>query len=265
MEPRRARFMLDWIWRPRSRLWTAAQLRDITVRSVPPRDYQVLRRLESPAGYICVIRDIDSDRFRIDRTDHPGAFISAIMDDDALRFGIEIVSILETEDLRASETELYDRHHARLSAEWHALDAYQLVELRQSILQIDAHRSCYLARKRSQEPNITDDLDDTRADTLAETRYGMLMTSKRALQRQRQQRRPPPSRSYGYRPSAPNIPRASRPAQSEGLGKYLLDRLLTLLFNHPFKVIYGLALLLVLALVLSLIYGYHVTHNVSWR
>ena len=235
------------------------------MRSLPPRDYQLLPTLEWPAGYICVIRDIDSDRFRIDSTDHPAAFLSAIMDDDARRFGVEVVSILETEDVQASETELYERHHARLSAEWHALDAYQLAELRQSILQIDAHRSCYLARQNSPVPTSVDESSESRADTLAETRYGMLMTSKRALQRQRQQWRPPASRTYGYLPSAPEIPRASRPAQSEGLGQYLLDRLLTLLFNHPFKVIYGLALLFVLALVMSMIYRYHVTHSALWR
>lgn len=231
------------------------------MRSLPPRDYELLPVLESPAGYICVIRDIDSDRFRIDRTDHPAAFIRAIADDDARRFGIEIVSILETEDVQASETELYEKHHARLSEEWHALDAYQLVELRRSILQIDAHRSCYLARQGSGKPIV----DDTGTDTRAETRYGRLMTSKRAQQRQGRQPRPPRSSYYGARSSAQNIPRASRPAQSEGLGQYLLDRLLTLLFNHPFKVIYGLALLFVLWLVLSLIYGYHVTHNHAWR
>jgi len=235
------------------------------VRSLPPRDYELLPLLDSPAGYICVIRDIDSDRYRIDRTAHPAAFISAIMDDDTRRFGIEIVSILETEDLRASETELHERHHARLSAEWHALDDYQLLELRQSILQIDAHRSWYLARRQAQEPRFDDTGDHAGDDIGAETRYGKLMTSKRALERQGRQPHPPRSRSYGATSPAPEIPRASRPAQPEGLGQYLLERFLTLFMNHPFKVIYGLALLLVLALVLSMIYRYHVTQNVAWR
>ncbi len=261
--------MLDWKRRPRSRLWTTVQLREITVRILPPRDYQSLPMLELPAGYICVIRDIDSDRFCIDRTDHPAAFISAIMDDDERRFGIEIVSILETEDLRASETELYEKHHARLSATWHALDAFQLVELRQSMLQIDAHRSCYLARNRSLEPtiadNLADNVADTRAEIQAETRYGMLMTSKRALQLEHQQPQQPLANSYGLRSSAPEIPRASRRAQPIDLGQFLRERFLTLLVNHPFKVIYGAALLIVLCIVLSLIYDYHVTHNYSWR
>ena len=257
--------MLDWNRRPRSRLRTAAQLKEISVRSLPPRDYQQLPMLESPAGYVCVIRDIDSDRFRIDSTDHPSTFFSAIMNDDERRFGIEIVSILETEDLGAAQTELYEKHHARLSAAWQALDNYQLAELRQSMLQIDAHRSCYLARQGSHEPPIAENLADSRADTLAETRYGRLMTSQRALQREHQQTQPTLSRPYGLRSSARNVPRMRRQEQSEGLGQFLLNLFLTLLFNHPFVVIYGLALLLVLLLVLSLIYGYHVTHNVSIR
>lgn len=235
------------------------------MRSVPPRDYELLPALEGRAGYICVIRDIDSDRFRIDRTDHPAAFISAIMDDDARRLGIEIVSILETEDLRASEAELYEQHHARLSAEWHALDAYQLVELRRSMLQIDAHRSCYLSRQESKKPPVEVDPADSLAEIRAETRYGMLMTSKVGQRRERQPPHQPQSRSYAGRPSAPEIPRASRRTQPIGLGQFLWDRFLALLTNHPFKVIYGAALLLVLCLVLSLIYGYHVTHNVAWR
>ena len=219
-------------------------------------------RLEAPAGYISVIRDIDSDAYRIDSTDHPAAFISAIMDEAERNFGIELVSILETEDLRASAALLYERHHARLSEEWHTLDDYQLAELRRSILQIDAHSSFYLTRQRTHEP--------TPAIPRAEARYGMLMTSNmgasgKPLWREHQQPHPPLSRSYGVKSLAQNSPRASRREQPFDLGQYLRDRFLTLLINHPFKVIYALALLLVLVLVLGLIYGYHVTHSASWR
>lgn len=119
------------------------------MRSLPPKDYESLPPLEAPAAYICVIRDIDSDSFRIDGADHPATYIRAIMDEAERAFGIELVSILETEDLRKSEFELFERHHARLSADWLDLDELQLEELRRSVLQIDAHRSLYLAPQQS--------------------------------------------------------------------------------------------------------------------
>ena len=114
------------------------------MKSFPPTNYASLPMLRRPAAYICVIRDVDRDRYRIDEADHPATVVRAIMDEDEREFGIELVSILETEDLRQSESALFQRHHARLSAEWLNLDELQLEELRRSALQIDAHRSRYL-------------------------------------------------------------------------------------------------------------------------
>lgn len=119
------------------------------MRSLPPKSYESLPRLEAPAGYICVIRDIDSDSFRIDGADHPATFVRAILDETEGAFGIELVSILETDDLRESESKLFERHHARLSQEWLDLDELQLEELRRSVLQIDAHRSLYLTPQQN--------------------------------------------------------------------------------------------------------------------
>ena len=85
-----------------------------------------------PAGYICVIRDIDSDVYRIESARKPGPYIAVIFAEEKRSFGIELVSILETEDLAASAAELYKRYQARLSSEWIYLDPYQLDELRQS-------------------------------------------------------------------------------------------------------------------------------------
>lgn len=214
-------------------------------------------RLAAPGGYICVIRDIDSSAFLIDGTDHPATYVQAIANETERNFGIELVSILETEDLRASESELYERHHARLSEEWHTLDEYQLAELRRSILQIDAHRSFYLTRQRTREPKP--------AVPRTEARYGRLMTSNmgassKPLWREHQQPRRSPGVGSATGARSGSIGRA----QPSDLKQYLWDRFVTLLINHPFKVIYTLALLLVLGLVLSLIYGYHVTQNYRW-
>ncbi|MYE25809.1 MAG: hypothetical protein F4X87_01055 [Chloroflexi bacterium] len=142
------------------------------MRSLPPKDYESLPPLEAPAGYICVIRDIDRDRFRIDGADRPATCIRAIMDEDERAFGIEFVSILETQDLRKSESELFERHHARLSQEWLDLDELQLEELRRSVLQIDAHRSLYLAPQQSGASTLARPQALSRYETLASSDLG---------------------------------------------------------------------------------------------
>ena len=63
------------------------------MRSLSPKDFESLPPLEAPAGYICVIRDIDNDTYRIDSADHPATFIQAIVDEDERAFGIELVSL----------------------------------------------------------------------------------------------------------------------------------------------------------------------------
>ena len=104
------------------------------LRSVAPKDYESLPELQAPAGYILVIRDIDSDTFRLDGAANPKTFVAAVIDESERRFGIELVSILETEDLAASASALYDRHQARLSDAWLELDPFQIEELRRSVL-----------------------------------------------------------------------------------------------------------------------------------
>ncbi len=106
-------------------------------------------RLEPPASYICVIRDIDSDSYRIEAAAQPGSYIEALLNETKRSFGIELVSILETEDLAATEAELYELYHARLSHDWLELDPYQLEVLRRSVLQIDVYSSHYLTPQRA--------------------------------------------------------------------------------------------------------------------
>jgi len=118
------------------------------LQSLNPKDYASLRELQAPAGYICVIRDIDSDSYRIEGAAHPEPYIEALLNETKRSFGIELVSILQTEDLAATEAELYDLYHARLSGDWLELDPYQLEALRQSVLQIDAYPSHYLTPQR---------------------------------------------------------------------------------------------------------------------
>lgn len=114
------------------------------LKTVDPGEFAAQPPLAPPAGYICVLRDVDSDRWRIEGARHPQALVEDILAECESRFGIEIVSILETEDLAASAATLYERHHAELSQVWLALDDYQVETLRRSMLQIDARPSRYL-------------------------------------------------------------------------------------------------------------------------
>ena len=117
---------------------------DGEMKSIDPRNYAALPGHEPPAGYVCVLRDVESDRWRIEGAPHPNALVEDALAKSESRFGIEIVSILDTEDLAASEAMLYEQYQARLGDDWLELDEYQLEALRRSVLQIDAHPSHYL-------------------------------------------------------------------------------------------------------------------------
>lgn len=106
-------------------------------------------KLEPPAAYICVLRDIDRDLYRIDSTDLPAAYLEALLAETTGAYGIELLSILETEDIAASEMRLYERHHARLGDSWLELDAYQLLALRKSELRILDYNSHYISQRQS--------------------------------------------------------------------------------------------------------------------
>ena len=119
------------------------------LRSISPASYAQLPSLAHPAAYILVIRDIDSDRYRIQATENPKSYIDATLAEQERDFGIELLSILETDDIAVSELRLFERHHAALSAEWLALDEYQLRELQKSDLQVYAYHSLYIRSGQS--------------------------------------------------------------------------------------------------------------------
>jgi len=191
------------------------------LRSLSPKSYKTLPKLEAPATYVCVIRDIDSDRYRIDATDHPGPFVAAILAEAPRAFGLELISILATADLQKSETALYERHHARLSEQWLELDAVQHEELRRSILKIDAHSSQYIVPQRAQLPTVN--------FPLAETRYGRWMTSNEAARARTQWRDIQLSRQS---PPAGMEASAMRGSPTT-VGAWIAKRIENLIWNDP--------------------------------
>lgn len=116
------------------------------MNSLPPKEYASLPKLNAPAGYICVLRDIDRDVYRIDSTDHPATYVDALLGELTGSYGIEVIAILETDDVASSENYLYERHHAGLGRSWLQLDAYQLKALRRSELRILDFGSHYISR-----------------------------------------------------------------------------------------------------------------------
>ena len=136
------------------------------LKSLPPKDYQALPKLESPAGYICVIRDIGRDAYRIEGTDRPATLVEVALAEAEGKMGIELISILESEDISASEASLFDAHRARLGSAWLKLDAYQLGELRSSILQIDKHGSHYLTPQLARQSQPAPDNEGARYELL---------------------------------------------------------------------------------------------------
>ena len=147
--------------------------------SLPPKDYLELPRLDAPAAYICVVRDIESDSYRIESARHPALYVATLVSEASPRFGIELLALLLTDDLALAEAELYSRYHARLSGDWFALDPYQIETLRQSQLQIDAYDSQYLLppaqpiRESSYPALSISDLGLGQRPPLSERRYGL--------------------------------------------------------------------------------------------
>lgn len=221
-------------------------LKEDCLRSLAPSSYQVLPKLEAPAGYICVLRDVDSDCYRIDKTNHPTAFMDQVLAERALDFGIELVSIVQSNNLDEIESYLHLTHHAALGNQWLDLDRYQLRELRNSVLQINAYHSCYLsAKNHGEQAKLTDaKIEAPRSpDAILQARGNGRRLARRTLDlgqgRARSQRR------LTGRLTSWN----DRPRMAQGNNRRRLDDLVNdLIVRHPKLVLAVLAIILLIAL-----------------
>ena len=147
------------------------------MKSLPPQDYRALPQLALPAGYICVIRDIGGGCYRLEGASNVAELINAALDEVSKKFGIELISILETDDIKATESALYADHHAKLSSAWLELDPYQLQELASSLLDINAYSSLYLTSQQIRDeelpsqPRSKSDYETRAASYLGGTHY----------------------------------------------------------------------------------------------
>ncbi len=218
------------------------------LRSINPKDYESLPRLAAPAGYICLIRDIDSDSYRIEGTAQPGQYIETVLNETGRKFGIELVSILAAEDLTAAEADLYRRYQARLSGDWLELDLYQLEELRRSILRIDAYASCYLTPQRPPYASQERSAEKISRRVLLANRNSPF--SNRSRWKRRIPGPPLPERRYGARSLRRNqAPSENRGEERLSLGDRASDLFEDAFVNHPGKVIMAILLLMFIVLV----------------
>lgn len=99
------------------------------LKRAPIRSYKKLPRLRHPAGYVCLIRDMDyGNRYKLEPTNDPAAHLDDVR--AALPFKTKIAYIAKTNDAEAAEHYLH-RRYARRSArdEWFDLDDAQLREI----------------------------------------------------------------------------------------------------------------------------------------
>lgn len=118
---------------PRSRLWC-----------LPPMDYGEQPYVKSPAGYICVVRDARGNSYRLETTHAPKAFVAGLVRDEERALGIELIALLSTDDVRASEAFLFEKYGVECGDAWMEFDQYQLEALRDSVLRTGAYRSRYI-------------------------------------------------------------------------------------------------------------------------
>ena len=220
----------------------------LTLKSTAPKDYQSLPRLAPPAGYVCVIRDIDSGCYRIASTAQPKPYIQDILSSAGRNFGIELVALLETPNLAAAEADLGERYQARLSDDWLELDHYQLAELRRSSLQIDTFPSQYLVPRS---------VRNVRQATPSASRLSEIVRPKseyrwpnRGRWKRWRSRAPLPERRYG----ANSLRRNQEPSPEGGVCNassrdVASDMFENALVNHPGKVIGAILLVLLIGLV----------------
>ena len=121
------------------------------LRRLRPRDYRTLPQLAPPAAYICVLRDPNAEAYRIEASEAPKAFIDKLMQRGNYRFGIELVALVATDDLAATEAYLDEKHGAALSNDWLIFDAYQIEALYGSVL-VKHQRNSFYIFPESQTP-----------------------------------------------------------------------------------------------------------------
>lgn len=100
-----------------------------SILNVPIHNYKQLPKLESPAGYVYVIKDVSrTHNYKIGRTNHPGTRMNNF--GVKLPFETEVIAILKTDDAETLEQRLHQKfveQHNR--GEWFDLSDSQVKQI----------------------------------------------------------------------------------------------------------------------------------------
>ena len=138
---------------------------DGRLRRMRPRDFRTVPKLDSPAAYICVLRDPNASAYRIEATDDPNALIDKLLQEGDFQFGMELVALVATDDLAASEAYLDDKHGAALSSQWLNFDEHQIATLNHSVLVAQARNGFYIFPETILRPIALSKHVETSSDT----------------------------------------------------------------------------------------------------
>jgi len=117
------------------------------LRSIPVANYHDLPKLGRRSGYICVLRDIDCDKYLIDGTDHPSKVIDAAFAEKHGTFGLELLLILETTNIKNVAKWLAILYSQLEYRQWIELSPNELQEIRNLASPDYIHGSTYLTPK----------------------------------------------------------------------------------------------------------------------
>ena len=116
--------------------------------SVLDEDYRVLPKLKGKSGYVCIVRDTETDNYRVFFEDHPVDAIDGAFLETGLRFPLEIFLVLEIENMKKAKEALLLPSESKHRTEWVNLSMEELGEIKRSATEAYAHGSVYVNPKK---------------------------------------------------------------------------------------------------------------------
>ena len=116
--------------------------------SVLDEDYRVLPKLKGKSGYVCIIRDTETDNYKVYFEDHPVDAIDCAFLETGLRFPLEIFLVLEIENKKKAKEALLSLSESKHRNEWVNLSMEELGEIKRSSTEAYAHSSVYVNPKK---------------------------------------------------------------------------------------------------------------------
>ena len=114
---------------PASGVSDSSTLAEWGVRSISANDYHNLPKLSRRSGYVCVLRDVDLNKYLIDETDQPSTVVDMVFSEHGAS-SLELLFILETTNIRKFAEGLAILYPKFRYREWLDLSPVELKEIR---------------------------------------------------------------------------------------------------------------------------------------